>query len=239
MMDKDTMTILIDMDDTIEYLLVEWLDMLNEQFGTHVTEDDIHEYDLTVAFPCLSPDDVYAPLFTKELWERVKPVPGARYAIERLQNDGHDVYIVTSSNFQTIYTKISSIIYRYFPTIDSQHIILASKKQMIRGDVLIDDAPHNLIGGDYLKIMPTAAHNRDFNAAGNRIIRADSWNEIYNIICDYRILFDAVNHMRLDAFVNTMTLEEACEKLSMTKKGFVRFIERLDSELAFMDEELK
>lgn len=182
---KDHLTVLIDMDDTIEYLLKEWLDYLNSVYHTNVTEDDIHEYDITKAFPDLEPNQVYQPLFDPELWKRVKPVPGARYAIERLQQDGHDVYIVTSSNYSTIYVKIDAILHRYFPTIDDAHVIIARTKQMIRGDVMVDDAPHNLVGGHYLKIMPTAAHNRNFNEFEYGIIRVNDWDEIYYIIREY------------------------------------------------------
>ena len=233
------LTILIDMDDTIEYLLREWISFLNQWHGTNVTEDDVHDYDLTKAFPMLTPQQVYEPLFFHELWRRVKPVPGARKAIERLQEDGHDVYIVTSSNFVTIGTKVEAILHRYFPSIADDHVIVAKNKQMIRGDVLIDDAPHNLIGGKYLKIMPTAAHNRDYQAFANGIIRTEKWGEIYNVICDYCILCEAIENYRPDAFVDTMTLDEACDKLGMTPDGFRRFVERLETELAFLPEAKK
>ena len=179
------LTILIDMDDTIEYLLADWLKWLNERYDTNVTEEDIHDYDITKAFPSLEPAEVYAPLQFHDLWANIKPIPGARYAIERMQNDGHEVYIVTSSNFQTINTKITCVLNRYFPSVDNSHVIIARKKQMIIGDIMIDDAPHNLIGGDYLKIMPTAAHNRDFDAQANGIFRVESWDEIYEIVCEY------------------------------------------------------
>lgn len=234
-MNDEKLTILIDMDDTIEYLLREWLTYLNIKHGTNVTEDDIHDYNIGVAFPMLTLAEVYEPLLDHELWRNVKPIPGARYAIERMQNDGHDIYIVTSSNFATIATKLSSVLFKYFPTIDSDHVIIAHNKQMIRGDVLIDDAPHNLIGGDYLKIMPTAAHNRDFNEIEHNIIRVENWNQIYDIICDYWYLCDAVNNARPDAFVNTMTFDEACKLLGVTPNGFCKLFERFDSELAFME----
>lgn len=189
----DKLTILIDMDDTIEYLLADWLKWLNDWYGTNVTEDDVRDYDLTKAFPSLEPAQVYSPLMFHDLWANLKPVPGARYAIERMQNDGHDIYIVTSSNFQTINTKITCVLNRYFPTIDNDHVIIARKKQMIRGDVMIDDAPHNLIGGQYLKIMPTAAHNRDFDAQKYHILRAENWEEIYDIVHEYAGFCDSAD----------------------------------------------
>ena len=48
---------------------------------------------------------------------------------------------------------------------------------MIRGDVLIDDGLHNLIGGDYRKILFDSPHNRSFDAEGNGMIRVHNWDE--------------------------------------------------------------
>lgn len=235
-MEEKKLTILIDMDDTIECLLVEWIDWLNEQYGTNVQEDDIHDYDVSLAFPTLTKAQVFEPLMHRELWHRVKPKTGARYALERLVNDGHDVYIVTSSNFHTIESKLNDVLFMYFPYIDPAHVIVARNKQMIRGDIMIDDAPHNLVGGDYLKIMPTAPHNREFDAKANGIIRADTWDEIYNIVNDYWKLtqgIEDVKHEELGELVY-VSWEGACKLLHMKPETLVHQIERWNSELAFM-----
>ena len=175
-------TILVDMDDTIEYLLREWLVWLNNRYARDVHEEDVHDWDIKLAYPGLSDSQVYEPLFYHELWRRVKPMPDAAEYLERLHNDGHEIYIVTSSNFHTIETKINEVLFVNFPFIDYEHVIIARKKQMIRGDIMIDDGPHNLIGGEYIKILMTAAHNRDFDAESNDMIRVHNWAEIYGII---------------------------------------------------------
>ena len=53
---------------------------------------------------------------------------------------------------------------------------------MIRGDVLIDDGIHNLEGGDYVKILMTAPHNRNYDAEANGMIRVHNWEEIEEIL---------------------------------------------------------
>ena len=63
-------------------------------------------------------------------------------------------------------------------------MIVAAKKQMIRGDVMVDDGPHNLEGGDYIRILMNAPHNRSYNAEEHGMIRAFSWREIYGIISE-------------------------------------------------------
>lgn len=175
-------TILVDMDDTIEYLLREWLAWLNNLYVRDVHEEDIHEWNIMLAYPGLTDSQVYAPLFYEEFWKSIKPMPDAMEYLKRLYDDGHEIYIVTSSNFHTIEVKLNNVLYTHFPFIDYDHVIIARKKQMIRGDIMIDDGVHNLIGGEYVKILMTAAHNRAFNAEAHDMIRVHNWAEIYKII---------------------------------------------------------
>lgn len=171
------------MDDTIENLLVEWLHVLNERYHRFVTPDDIRAWDIRKAYEGLSQEQVYAPLYTAELWQRVRPKWDAVKYLRQLQKDGFEIYIVTSSNLQTIQDKVESILARYFPFIHMDHIIVCSKKQMIRGDVLVDDGPHNLEGGEYGKILMTAPHNREYPAEENGMTRVSNWMEAYDAIC--------------------------------------------------------
>ena len=177
-----TFTILVDMDDTIEYLLREWLNWLNTRYARDVHEEDINDWNIMLAYPGLTDTQVYAPLFFEELWKRVKPMPDAVEYLKLLHDEGHEIYIVTSSNFHTIEMKLTEVLFKNFPFIDEDHVIVARKKQMIRGDIMIDDGPHNLIGGEYIKILMTAAHNRGFDAKANGMIRVHNWSEIYTII---------------------------------------------------------
>ena len=61
-------------------------------------------------------------------------------------------------------------------------MIITSRKQLIRGDVLIDDGIHNLEGGDYAKILVTAPHNIDYDAEANGMIRVKDWDEILSAV---------------------------------------------------------
>lgn len=180
------LTILVDMDDTIEELLAEWLHTLNKTYNRYVTPDDIRCWDIEKAYTGLSAEQVYAPLFTNELWENVKPKWDAVEYLRKLQKDGHEIYITTSSNLQTIFAKYNAILARYFPFIGMDHVIVCSKKQMIRGDVMVDDGVHNLEGGDYLRILITAPHNRFYDAEANGMCRVSNWKEAYAVIAEHK-----------------------------------------------------
>ena len=206
--DYKKLTILVDMDDTIENLLVHWIDWLNEAYGTSVDAEEIRSWNIQEAFPDLTAEQVYEPLLQDEFWLRVTPKPDAQDYLQTLADDGHEIYITTSSNYKTIPVKMEHVLFKFFPWLDWDHVIIASRKQMIRGDVMVDDGPHNLEGGRYCKILMDAPHNRDYvppsstifpshieeakngarfcplfdATAANNMIRARNWQEVYAVI---------------------------------------------------------
>lgn len=89
--------------------------------------------------------------------------------------------MVTASGYRTCKTKVERLL-ELFPFLDWEHIIITSNKQMVRGDVLIDDGPHNLVGGEYFKILFDRPHNRSFDHVANDTLRVSTWEEIDKVI---------------------------------------------------------
>lgn len=176
------LTVLVDMDDTIENLTSAWVDYLNARHGAVVNVSDISDWDFTKAFPSLRKEEVYAPLFEDSFWDWVKPIDGAVEALQRLIADGHKVFIVTTSNYHTLAAKMEKVLFQYFPFLNWNDVIITSNKQLINGDVLVDDGVHNLEGGKYFKLLMTASHNRKYDAAANGMFRVNAWDEIYTAI---------------------------------------------------------
>lgn len=179
---KTGLTILVDIDDTIENLCEEWVDILNKKHGTNVCYEDVTEWDISKFFPELTKAQVFEPLHTPDIWYSLSPKDGAIRNIKKLIEDGHDVFLCTSTDYRNIKYKFVGVIARLFPFIDWSHVIVANHKQMILGDIMIDDAPHNLEDGSYIKILMTAPHNKSYDVAGKGIIRCDTWDEIYEVI---------------------------------------------------------
>ena len=170
------------MDDTLENLCETWVEFLNETHGTTVHKDDIHDWDMSKAFPTIENQQVYDPLFNENMWKRVTPLPGAVEYLKRLIDDGHKVVIVTASHQNTVAMKLNHVLFRCFPSLTTSDVIITSQKQLVRGDVLVDDAPHNHIGGQYLKILMDSPHNREFDAQRFGMVRVYSWLEVYDTI---------------------------------------------------------
>lgn len=176
------LTILVDMDDTIENLAEAWVTYLNAQHQTSTNLSDITDWDISKAFPTLTKEQVYAPLFEDSFWDWVKPMKGASEALQKLIADGHTVLIVTTSNYQTLAAKMERVLFRYFPFLTWDDVIITAHKQLIKGDVLVDDGIHNLEGGDYFKILMTAPHNLYYDAGKNGMYRVTSWSDVYSAI---------------------------------------------------------
>ena len=172
------MRILIDMDDTIEQLLKAWLDGVNQRYDRDVQYDDMVQWDVTAPYDGLTREQVYSIPDEPGFWGTVEPIEGAAEVIKRFMDEGHEVYIVTATPYISVAEKMDDLLFRWFPFITWDQVIITSNKQLIKGDVLIDDGIHNLEGGDYAKILMTAPHNRDYDAEANGMIRVHNWEEI-------------------------------------------------------------
>lgn len=173
--------ILFDADDVAEMLLESWVKMLNDKYGTSVSVDDVTDWDVSLAFPTLEKQQIYGVLQDEALWANLAPMPGAQKYLKQLYDEGHELYMVTATDYRTCRVKIERIL-ELFPFLDADHIIIAQNKQMIAGDVLIDDGPHNLIGGSYFCILFDQPHNRKFREKEYGIFRAVNWEQVYKII---------------------------------------------------------
>ena len=172
----------IDADDTIHYLLEGWVAYLNNKHGTCVNKEDVRQWDVSESFPMLTRAEVYEPLNDDEFWKTLRPMDDAVKYVKQLIDDGHDVYICTASHYATIKSKMENLLFKYFPYLHWNQVIICAKKQLLRFDYLIDDGLHNIIG-NYKGLLMDTPHNRHVNFDENSgVTRVHNWEEIYSII---------------------------------------------------------
>ena len=177
-------TILVDMDDTIENCTEAWVHYVNERFGTHTDPESLRDWDVSKAFPTLTREQVYSVTFEDGFWHTVKPIDGAAEYMKKLIDDGNKIYIVSCAAYETMRVKMKDVLFKYFPFIEWKDVIVASRKQMIKADYLVDDGVHNHIGGEYKSLLYTAPHNCEYDAEANGMIRVNNWEEVYRIISE-------------------------------------------------------
>lgn len=180
------MVILIDMDDTLENLGVAWINWLNKKYGTEVDWfRDVKEWDLTVPFPTLTPQQIYGALSEEEFWDTVTVKENAPLYVKKLIDDGNDIYVVTASWYTTIRAKMERCLFKYFPFLTWEQVIISSNKQLVQGDIAIDDNPLNLEGRNGLCILFNAPHNLNYDDTESDIVRVDNWQSAYLLIKSY------------------------------------------------------
>jgi len=176
------MVILVDADGVLENLTQAMVPYINEKYGTDTKFEDIRDWDLGKAFPSLTREQVYGAELEEALYPRLHPMEGAPEYLKKLLDDGHEIFVVTNTPYRAIAFKMDVVMKRYFPFLSWKNFILTSNKQMIAGDVLIDDGVHNLLNGSYRKLLFSAPYNEAFDAEGNGMIRVHNWEEIYRTI---------------------------------------------------------
>ena len=102
--------------------------------------------------------------------------------VKTMWKEGYKIFVCTNTHWKNVKFKIKHVLLKYFDFIPWRNVIITSYKQMLKADYLIDDAVHNLRGGEYKKLLFNKPHNAKFNAAGTDIVRVDNWKEIYNYI---------------------------------------------------------
>lgn len=185
MKNKSDITILLDMDDTLENFVTAWVNALNKKYNKSVLPEQIVNWKIKMFYPELTEEEILSPVTEGDFWRDVKPKDNAVKYVTQLHEEGYKIYVCTASYYATIREKLDYALFPYFDFFKWTDIIIANKKQMIKGDILVDDYTENLLGGDYKKILMSAPHNQHFETEGTDITRANNWEEVYNIISEY------------------------------------------------------
>lgn len=180
---KPNFRLLTDMDDVMENLFECWMDMLrffqrNNPKYVHKSASEIEEWNVEKAFPMLTTEEVFQPLNTSLIWEMIQPLPGAIRVLKKYNSmERVDVRILTSSHYSSVFPK-REFLRKNFPFINWNQVIVASEKQFVDGNVLVDDYENNLVGGRYKGLLFSQPHNRHFDVSMYPYItRVKDWDE--------------------------------------------------------------
>lgn len=168
------LVILVDVDGVVADLCSEWLAMYNKDYDDSVTPHDITRWATHEFVKPECGDKIYNYLWLDELYDNVKPIAGSQEGVAQLRAMGHRVVFLTSGIQPA---KIRWLHRHGFLTAEmwqqEKDVIIAHDKSLIRGDVLIDDGPHNFEGFNGIRIL----FNQPWNQ-GARIPRVRGWRGV-------------------------------------------------------------
>ena len=178
------MRIFVDMDDVLVELLDEWLFRLNKISKNKKEYEDIVNWDMKLAYPELTSKQLYDPLCWESMWANIRPVKGAYKYMKRLIEDGHEVYIATSSYPNSFFIKTEYCLLKHFDFLTPKNLICIHDKHLLDGDILFDDYHENLRKFKGIKVLKDAPYNRecDEECFHFRVNRETAWEEFYTIV---------------------------------------------------------
>lgn len=181
------MIIGIDIDNVINNLASAVIKVYNEDSGDNLTLEDITDYYIEKFVKDNFKKDFLTYFIDKRVWKNISLIPDAVETVTKLHNEGHEIYFVTSTEPQNVIKK-SGWLEKIFPMIDiRKRLIVCHRKTLLSGlDIMIDDYPKNLIGGDFKGILLDYPWNK--NCYDSTIVRCKNWPEIYDAIKNYIIV---------------------------------------------------
>ncbi|WP_010276692.1 5' nucleotidase, NT5C type [Paenibacillus senegalensis] len=137
--------ICLDMDAVIADLFTEWFARYNRDYGDDLTVERAYTWDAPSYVKEECGDKILDYLHEPGLFLSLKPFPDAIEVLGRLNLD-YELFLVTAPPSLSSLAEKVQWVAAYLPFIGQERLIFSHRKDMIRGDLLFDDAPDNLLG---------------------------------------------------------------------------------------------
>ena len=139
------MRILLDQDQVLANWVGRVLEWYNEDHGTKHSVDDVHDWGLSI----LGESGKYfvrSVIRYPDFYQDLEPIPGAIEGVKALIDKGHDVVIVSAVPPSAGHCYHGKLVWlrKHMPFFDLNNFVAAQKKQLVSGDILVDDNTKNL-----------------------------------------------------------------------------------------------
>ena len=174
----------IDLDGTLVNSPEMVLEFINERLPVNLTIEDITSYCIEDALPEQYKWIVNTAFKSPEMWKKVGFYEGAQEAVNQLYHDDHRLWFTTSSLPQNLRKKINHLARNIEVPNDyvESHTINIQKKQLLRFDVMIDDALYQLTGD---RTYNSICMDKPYNQTDVYIPdfwRVTNWKQAYTVI---------------------------------------------------------
>jgi 5'(3')-deoxyribonucleotidase len=151
---KKRLTVLVDLDAIVIDLIRPWLAFYNKDHNDTVTVDDLTTYKLQNHTKKLKKvKDLYRFFEDHINYSSCPVLPGASEGLLEMNKAGHDVIISTATSGSTASVKWH-LVKKAAPWMHVDNVMVGARKDKLKGDVFIDDAPKNIVS--YRNAWPEA-----------------------------------------------------------------------------------
>jgi 5'(3')-deoxyribonucleotidase len=155
------MIIGVDFDSTLAKIDEPWLQRLNSACGTNYNSEQWLDWDLSFLRP--HEKRLFFELLTPDLYDSVKPYPGAPETIRELASRSGVVLKCVTSNPKQNPGEFSEAkirwLRRYVPDLATS-VVFSRKKSGLGLQVLVDDGPEHFVEADFIPVLVERPWNR-------------------------------------------------------------------------------
>ena len=178
------LTIYLDLDEVICKLLNKLCRIYNYKYDKNLKPNDIKTYSLSQYIGEKGIEILKQPGFFRML----EPIEGSIETIEKLVNNGNEVFIISSPmNEYSVYEKYKWI-QENLPFFDIKNLILIGNKGDLlsringKNSILFDDCPAYLREFNGIRIVMDRAYNRELVVGVDCDYRVSNWDEFYGVV---------------------------------------------------------
>lgn len=160
-------TISIDFDSVLADTMVVWTNQYNKLKNTKISKDDIRYWDIGMILP-LSANEI-SSMFNyvwRYCWRDIPPSePGLGEIMKRIHHKGYRISILTKRERPTVAYVAKWLDYHEIYSDDLIFVFDDTSKEEYHFDILVDDAPSNLvnIAPPKIGILFNQPWNKEFN----------------------------------------------------------------------------
>jgi 5'-nucleotidase len=171
-------TLLLDMDDVTVDQSLTWIKRLYEKTGIHFNREEWKDWKISNYLP---PNIVH--LIFEEINKEpgfFRQLPAKEGAIKGIQtlSDFYDIVFVTASEhyaYQDKYFWIEDNL----PFLPKPNLILTHRKDLVLGDVFVDDGPHNLL---HSPVKKKIVFDKPWNRHLLQFPRVHHWDQLVDML---------------------------------------------------------
>lgn len=137
--------VICDMDSVIARIDEKWYGLANAEYGCNVSMADITNWETSKFFPCGK--SIYKYLSRPGFFRDLPVIDGALEGLKAIQDAGHEVLVLSACSSPEGKKDKTLWLNEKFPFLKGRLLINDTNvpKDVVVGDVLIDDGPHNIL----------------------------------------------------------------------------------------------
>jgi 5'-nucleotidase len=180
-MDLHNCVVGVDVDEVCAHTLEVWLRRYNRAYADSLVIADITDWDLRKFVRPECGAKIFDILTEKDFYEEVAPMEGFAEGVKSLRDANATVVYVSSCVPRTLDQKMEWLSI-HDPNMKWQDVILCYHKNLLRLDVLIDDAPKNL--NDAPRGTSTVRFRMPYNTGVAATEHVSNWDNILDVVED-------------------------------------------------------